>query len=71
MRFLRFAGRVLRLAVLIAAAFVPALLRDGIGLIGAGAIAYGAWLIFAPAGFIVAGVLMIAFALLTAPRSQA
>ncbi|MBX5253328.1 hypothetical protein HJC03_23450 [Rhizobium sp. NLR4b] len=71
MRFLRFVGRVLRAAVLIAAGVVPALVRDAIGLAGAVAIAYGAWLIFVPAGFIVAGVLMIVFALLLAPRSKA
>lgn len=71
MRFLRFAGRAVRSAASIAAGVVPALVRDAIGLAGAAAIAYGAWLIYIPVGYIVAGVLMIAFALLTAPRSQA
>ncbi len=71
MRFLKFAGRVLRSAVSFAGATVPALLRDGTGLAGAIAIAYGSWLIYVPAGYIVGGVLLIIFAILTAPRSQA
>jgi len=40
------------------------ILHDLIGLIGAGLVAYGAWLIFAPAGFITGGTLLLAGALL-------
>lgn len=34
--------------------------RDLIGIAGAGLVAYGAWEIYRPAGFIVGGVLLIA-----------
>lgn len=34
--------------------------RDLVGLAGVGSISYGAWLIYAPAGFIVAGFLALA-----------
>ncbi|EJB02893.1 hypothetical protein Rleg9DRAFT_1707 [Rhizobium leguminosarum bv. trifolii WSM597] len=71
MRFLRFAGRVVRSVVSIAVGVIPALVRDAVGLLGAAAIAYGSWLVYVPAGYIVAGVLLILFAILTAPRSQA
>jgi hypothetical protein len=47
-------------------AAVPGLLRDGAGLAGAGLVAYGAWLVFPPAGFIVAGVLLLTGACLIA-----
>ncbi len=36
-----------------------AMLPDGLMVGGASALAYGAWLVYAPAGFIVAGVLAI------------
>jgi hypothetical protein len=36
------------------------LLADSIGLLGAGLLSYGAWLVYAPAGFIVGGVLLLA-----------
>ncbi|MGD9879427.1 MAG: hypothetical protein AB7U95_04745 [Reyranella sp.] len=45
---------------------VPGLLRDLAGLSGVGLVAYGAWLIFPPAGFIVGGTLLILGALLLA-----
>ncbi len=45
------------------AAAAPVLLRDGAGLAGAVAIAYGAWLIYPPAGFIAGGVLLLAGAI--------
>lgn len=35
---------------------------DVIGLAGAGALSYGAWMVYSPAGFIVAGVLLLATA---------
>lgn len=34
-------------------------IRDLAGVAGAGAIAYGAWLVYPPAGFIVGGVLLL------------
>lgn len=37
-------------------------LSDVLGLVGAGLVSYGAWTIYAPAGLIVAGVLLIALA---------
>ena len=39
---------------------VPHLVVDGLGFAGACAIAYGAWLIYVPAGFLVGGVLLMA-----------
>lgn len=45
---------------------LPVLLRDLIGLVGVGSIAYGAWLIQPAAGFIAGGVLLVAGALLAA-----
>ena len=40
------------------------ILHDLIGVIGASLVAYGAWLVFPPAGFITGGVLLLAGALL-------
>ncbi|MBP7704189.1 MAG: hypothetical protein KA105_02750 [Caulobacter sp.] len=40
-------------------------LRDGAGLAGAALIAFGAGKIYEPAGFIVAGLFLVAFAVLT------
>ncbi len=40
------------------------ILHDLIGVIGAALVAYGAWLVFPPAGFITGGVLLLAAALL-------
>ena len=45
---------------------LPVLARDLGGLVGAGLIAYGAGLIYRPAGFIVAGLLLLASAFLLA-----
>jgi len=50
-------------------AAVPVVTRDLAGLGGAGLVAYGAWLIYVPAGFIVGGVLLILAAVLAA-RAQ-
>ena len=47
-----------------------ALVRDLAGLAGAAFIAYGAWLIAAPAGFIVGGLLLIVGAWLDARGSS-
>ncbi|MEH6564633.1 MAG: hypothetical protein V7756_04830 [Halopseudomonas sp.] len=38
------------------------LVADAGGVIGAGALSYGAWLVYQPAGFIVCGLLLLAFA---------
>jgi hypothetical protein len=45
---------------------VPSLLRDLVGLAGAALCAYGAWLVYAPAGFIFGGILLLAGAMLSA-----
>ena len=42
----------------------PHVINDALGFAGAGAIAYGAWLIFIPAGFLVGGALLIAMSVL-------
>lgn len=52
------------------AAAVPVLIRDGIGIAGAAAFTYGAWLIAQPAGFMVGGAFAIATAALMARRSS-
>jgi hypothetical protein len=43
---------------------VPHVVADALGFAGAGAIAYGAWLIYVPAGFLVGGVLLMALSML-------
>ena len=43
---------------------VPHVIADGLGFAGAGAIAYGAWLIYVPAGFLVGGVLLMTLSVL-------
>jgi hypothetical protein len=45
---------------------VPGLVRDLTGLCGVGLVSYGTWLIFPPAGFITAGLLLIVGTLLIA-----
>lgn len=47
---------------------IPSLLVDGIGFVGAGSIAYGAWLIYVPAGFLVGGLEAMLFALMVGRR---
>jgi hypothetical protein len=49
-------------------AALPSLLLDLVGLAGAAAIGYGAWMIYAPAGFITGGCLLLAGTLLVARR---
>ncbi|MGD9882815.1 hypothetical protein [Reyranella sp.] len=56
----------LAVAVRATAVAVPGLLRDLAGLSGVGLVAYGAWLIYPPVGFIVGGSLLILGALLLA-----
>ena len=50
---------------------IPALLTDLAGFVGAASIAYGAWLIYPPAGFLVAGVLLVAGAMFFGRRLDA
>lgn len=38
---------------------IPDLVRDAVGLSAVGLIAYGAWLIYEPAGYIVGGLLVL------------
>jgi len=61
----------LRKALATAARRVPHVLIDGMGFAGAGAIAYGAWLIFVPAGFLVGGALLLALSLMFGRRLEA
>lgn len=49
---------------------VPGLVRDLAGLCGVGLVSYGAWLIYTPAGFITAGILLIVGALLISLGSR-
>lgn len=48
---------------------VPVATRDAVGLLGLAAVVHGVALIYRPAGWIVAGVLLVAYAGLTARRS--
>lgn len=49
---------------------MPALIRSGIGIGGAGLIAYGAWMVYAPAGYVVGGILLIAGVILSEMQSS-
>ena len=49
-----------------AADWLPDATRNVVGICGAALMAYGAWLIYAPAGFIVGGVMLIAGVALSA-----
>ena len=51
-------------------AVLPGLLRDTAGLLGAAAIAYGAWQIYPPLGFIAGGALLLAGAWLLARTDE-
>lgn len=48
---------------------LPGLLRDLAGLAAVGLIAYGAWLVYPPAGFITAGTLLLAGVLALSARA--
>lgn len=50
----------MRLATAKVVAAAPAVIRDSLGLAAIGSIAFGAWEVYPPAGFIVAGVLVLA-----------
>ena len=47
-------------------AALPGVSRDGMGIVGIALISYGTWRIYAPAGFIVAGLLLLSIAVLVA-----
>jgi len=51
-------------------AALPVILRDLAGLLGAASVAYGARLIYAPAGYIVGGLLLIAGSLFIARGAE-
>ena len=53
------------------AGVVPGLVRDLAGLCGVGLVSYGAWMIYPPAGFITAGLLLIVGTLLIALGNRA
>lgn len=51
-------------------AVLPDLVLDVAGLAGAGSIAYGAWLVYPPAGFIVGGGLVLLGAVLLGAKAS-
>jgi hypothetical protein len=50
---------------------LPGLVADVLLLAGAVSVSYGAWLVYAPAGFIVAGLLLLAAGWLAAQKAGA
>jgi hypothetical protein len=44
--------------------------RDLIGIGGAASVAYGAWMVYAPAGFIIGGILALLAAMISARASK-
>lgn len=50
--------------------FIPALVRELIGPAGAAAIAYGAWLVYAPAGWIAGGFILLTLAVVSELRTS-
>jgi hypothetical protein len=63
--------KLLAAALRAIAGAVPGLVRDLAGLGGVGLVSYGAWMIFPPAGFITAGLLLIMGSLLVAIGNRA
>jgi len=63
--------KLLAAAVRKIAGVMPGLVRDLAGLCGVGLVSYGAWMIYPPAGFIVAGILLIVGALMIALGNRA
>ncbi len=61
-------GRNLGAGLQAAGRAVPVLLRDAVGLTAIGSIAYGAWMIAPPAGFITGGVLLLIGAVLVSMK---
>ena len=62
---------LLATAVRAIAAAVPGTVRDLAGLCGVGLVSYGAWMIYPPAGFITAGILLIVGTLMIALGNRA
>ena len=52
------------------ASVAPAVIRDLSAIAGAGLVAYGAWLAYPPAGYIIAGAIMLTAAILGARRAD-
>jgi hypothetical protein len=48
----------------------PAIVRDVAGLLGGGLIAYGAWLVYEPVGYITLGAMLLAAAVINARRAD-
>ncbi|TPM19785.1 hypothetical protein [Mesorhizobium sp. B2-3-6] len=69
MRFVSAAARGIGRAAAVAIAVVPALLRDLVGIAGAGSIVYGIWQIYVPAAFIAGGIILTGAALVLARRA--
>lgn len=63
--------KLLAAAVRTIAGVMPGLMRDLAGLCGVGLVSYGAWMIYPPAGFIVAGILLIVGTLMIALGNRA
>lgn len=61
----------LAIALRTIAGVVPGLVRDLAGLCGVGLVSYGAWMVYPPAGFITAGLLLIVGTLLIALGNRA
>lgn len=50
-------------------AVLPGIILDAAGIAGVGLVAYGAWMIYPPAGFITGGVLVLAGVLLSSGKT--
>ncbi|MER8762882.1 hypothetical protein [Mesorhizobium sp. M0968] len=70
MRFVSAAARGAGRGVAVAIAAVPTLLRDLVGIAGAGSIVYGIWQIYVPAAYIAGGIMLTGAALLLARRAS-
>jgi len=62
--------KLLAAALRTIAGAVPGLVRDLAGLFGVGLVSYGAWMIYPPAGFITAGLLLVVGSLLIAMANR-
>ncbi|MFN4018363.1 MAG: hypothetical protein ACK4JB_23710 [Reyranella sp.] len=63
--------KLLGAALRVVAVAMPGLMRDVAGLGGVGLVSYGAWMIYPPAGFITAGILLIVGTLMIALGNRA
>ena len=63
--------KLLGAALRVVAVAMPGLIRDVAGLGGVGLVSYGAWMIYPPAGFITAGILLIVGTLMIALGNRA